>query len=41
MKDKLLSIDANYLSFADRVFNKYKDLYTQQNEEISNHLGKI
>ena len=41
IKEGLLSVDANYLSFADRIFNKYKDLYTQHNEEAASKPGEI
>ena len=40
MEDKLLTVNKDYLSFADRIFNKYKDLYTKQHEEFGNQLGK-
>ena len=33
MNDKLLSVNENYISFADRIFNKYKDLYTDHKDE--------
>ena len=33
MDERLLSVNANYLSFADRIFNKYKDIYAKQKEE--------
>ena len=38
MKDKLLTVNQDYLSFADRIFNKYKDLYTKQHEDLGNHV---
>ena len=40
MEDKLLTVNKDYLSFADRIFNKYKDLYTKQHEELGNQFGK-
>ena len=40
MQEGLLSVDANYLSFADRIFNKYKDLYTKHNEETVKKPGE-
>ena len=40
MDDNLLSVDQNYMTFADRIFNKYKDIYSKQNEERENMPGK-
>ena len=39
-KDRLLSVNANYMSFADTLFNKYKNLYTKQNEQCILDRGK-